>query len=247
VSNGDGSCHHYFCSYRLRAQDLNSLAGKILRINPLTGNAYADNPFFDGNFKSNRSRVYSYGLRNPFRFAINPSNNEPYIGDVGWQTWEEINTGRRANFGWPCYEGGSGSNVAQESSADYRICKDLYGSNKAIPAIYAWYRAGTAAAAIGGDFYEGQLYPAEYQGAFFFGDFIQGWVRYITPDGQVRDFASGITGLVQMKVGPDTNLYYVNLISGKIVRLRYAGEGIARHVRLMFLKLRELAYLYPWR
>ena len=123
----------------------------------------------------------------------------------------------------------------------------MYGSNKAIPAIYAWYRAGTAAAAIGGDFYEGQVYPAEYQRAFFFGDFIQGWIRYITPDGQVRDFASGITGLVQMKVGPDTNLYYVNLISGKIVRLRYAGEGIAKHVRLMFLKLRELAYLYPWR
>ena len=57
---------------------------------------------------SNRSKVWAYGLRNPFRFTDPPRTSEPYIGDVGWNTWEEIDTGKGANFGWPCYEGGAG-------------------------------------------------------------------------------------------------------------------------------------------
>lgn len=176
VSNGDGSYHGRVGPTTLRAQDLNSLAGKILRIHPLTGDAYPDNPFFDGSFRSNQSKVYNYGLRNPFRFAIDPSDNEPYIGEVGWETWEEINTGRGANFGWPCYEGGDKVNVRQEGYSHYQTCRDLYeNENAAKPPIYAWYRAGTGAASVGGDFYGGDTYPAEYRGAFFFGDYVNGW------------------------------------------------------------------------
>jgi PKD repeat protein len=97
--------------------DLNSLNGKILRINPANGQGYSTNPFYDGNLNSNKSKVWSYGLRNPFRFTLHPTTGEIYIGDVGWTKWEEINVGKGKNFGWPCYEGGNGVSLAQPSYA----------------------------------------------------------------------------------------------------------------------------------
>ena len=75
----------------LRAQDLNSPNGKILRINP-DGSAPADNPFYDGT-NSWRSRVWLYGVRNPFGFAFQPDTEEIWFGDVGWNTWEEVDHG----------------------------------------------------------------------------------------------------------------------------------------------------------
>jgi glucose/arabinose dehydrogenase len=71
LSNGDGSDFNAVNSLALRAQDLNSYAGKILRIRP-DGTAPPDNPFYDGT-NSIRSKVYAYGLRNPYRFlSIGP-------------------------------------------------------------------------------------------------------------------------------------------------------------------------------
>ncbi|MFT5049372.1 MAG: glucose/arabinose dehydrogenase/PKD repeat protein [Chlamydiales bacterium] len=99
-----------------RSQDLRSLAGKILRVNPGTGFGYASNPFYDGDASSNPSRVFALGLRNPFRFSIIPGTgsmdsadgdpNTLVIGDVGWEKVEELNLCRGGeNFGWPCREG----------------------------------------------------------------------------------------------------------------------------------------------
>ena len=65
VGNGDGADAAFADPLALRAQDLNSTNGKILRINK-DGTAPADNPFFDGT-KSARSKVWLYGVRNPFR------------------------------------------------------------------------------------------------------------------------------------------------------------------------------------
>src|SRR5262249_30546769 len=110
VGNGDGSNYTSVDPRALRAQMVNSLSGKIMRIDPLTGSGLADNPFYDATCPTcNRSKVYALGLRNPFRFTVHAVTNEVYIGDVGWNTWEEINTGKGANFGWPCYEGGAAS------------------------------------------------------------------------------------------------------------------------------------------
>ncbi len=99
-----------------RAQDVRSLAGKILRIDPETGFGYASNPFYDGDVTSNASRVWALGLRNPFRLALLPGTgatdpalgqpNVIAIGDVGKGSWEEISICRGGeNFGWPCMEG----------------------------------------------------------------------------------------------------------------------------------------------
>jgi glucose/arabinose dehydrogenase len=102
----------------LRAQLPDSLSGKVLRIDPATGNGVSSNPFFDpANPRAPRSRVWALGLRNPFRMTIRPGSgsHDPadanpgalYIGDVGWQYREDLNvcTGPGQNFGWPIYEG----------------------------------------------------------------------------------------------------------------------------------------------
>ena len=74
ISSGDGSNYINVDARALRAQNLDSLNGKILRIDPMTGNGLPDNPFFQaGDPGSNRSKVWARGLRNPFRFAVNPA------------------------------------------------------------------------------------------------------------------------------------------------------------------------------
>jgi glucose/arabinose dehydrogenase len=71
VATGDGAHFDYADTRSLRAQNLDSLAGKVLRINT-DGTAPTDNPFYNGNPNSNRSKVYAYGFRNMFRFNFRP-------------------------------------------------------------------------------------------------------------------------------------------------------------------------------
>lgn len=86
------------------AQDLNSLLGKILRMNP-DGSISTDNPFFtktEGKYRA----IYALGLRNPFAFAIDPVTGRLFANDVGGLA-EEINDVRPgANYGWPTVEHG---------------------------------------------------------------------------------------------------------------------------------------------
>ncbi|MEZ5976819.1 MAG: PQQ-dependent sugar dehydrogenase [Planctomycetota bacterium] len=100
-----------------RAQDLRSLSGKILRIDPATGLGLPSNPFYDGDPASNASRVWALGLRNPYRLAhlagsgsSDPSLGDPGLlvcGDVGSNIFEELNLvdAPGLNFQWPCAEG----------------------------------------------------------------------------------------------------------------------------------------------
>lgn len=231
VGNGDGANFTRVEAYATRALDVNSLAGKIMRINPETGQGYATNPFYNGNLDSNASKVYSLGLRNPFRFTINQTTGEPWIGDVGWGTWEEVNTGRGANFGWPCYEGG---NKTSEKAGGYQAitaCQTFYQNpTNLTPSAYGYYRAGVGSSVQVGDFYNGTAYPADYRGGLFISDFNQQWIKYLTfnPDGSVKavnTFATGEAGVAQTSAGPDTNLYLMRIYDGKLQRLRYTAAG----------------------
>ena len=81
-------------------------------------------------------------------------------------------------------------------------------------------------AIIGGDFYAGTSFPAEYQGAYFFGDYNVGklWRLTLTNSGaQVNDFAGGFAGLVQISLGPDGNLYVLTVRGGTLYRIRWTG------------------------
>src|SRR4029450_12665718 len=79
----------------------------------------------------NARRIIAHGLRNPFRMTNRPGTNEIWLGDVGWNTWEEINritnpTGGVTNFGWPCYEG-----TGRQSGYDglnLNVCERLYAA-----------------------------------------------------------------------------------------------------------------------
>jgi glucose/arabinose dehydrogenase len=243
VSNGDGAGFRSVDRRALRSLDLDSLSGKILRIDPITGAGLNDNPFWNGSPSANRSKVYSYGLRNPFRFTIRPSNGELYIGDVGWGTWEEVNTGRAKNFGWPCYEGGFRDGTFQslrqpsyENDATTSTrCSQLYaqGTSAVQAPAYAFQHSLNGGSVVMGSFYTGTSYPAEYRGALFFGDYTNFNVRssLIAANGSLSPsiFAfnvEDIGGPVFMTQGPDTNLYYIALgLTSEIRRLRYVGGG----------------------
>ena len=101
-----------------RAQILNSHNGKLLRIDPVTGNGVSSNPYYSAaQPRSPKSRVWAFGLRNPYRFSIKPGTGstnpaagdvgEIFVGDVGWNTYEEVSiiTKGGVNCGWPLFEG----------------------------------------------------------------------------------------------------------------------------------------------
>jgi glucose/arabinose dehydrogenase len=101
-----------------RAQMVNCLSGKIIRIDPITGDGIPSNPFYDASQpRAAKSRVWAMGFRNPFRMTIKPNTGDHlpsagnpgviYVGEVGSFRREEINvvTTGGQNFGWPQFEG----------------------------------------------------------------------------------------------------------------------------------------------
>lgn len=102
----------------LRSQMVTCMNGKVLRLDPETGNGVPSNPWYDAaNPRAPKSRVWALGLRNPFRMTIKPGSGSTdpadgrpgtlYIGDVGWYQWEDLNVCYEGgmNFGWPLFEG----------------------------------------------------------------------------------------------------------------------------------------------
>ncbi|MEJ6480734.1 PA14 domain-containing protein [Nostoc punctiforme UO1] len=238
VSLGDGTSYNGIDPRAIRVQDIDNLSGKILHIDAITGQGLSSNPFYNGDPNSNRSKVYNLGLRNPFRFTIDKKTNTPVMGDVGFDTYEEVNVGKPgANFGWPFYEGGLDANgnivsLQQPKYATLNAAKDFYSSGKTVTAPVYTYKHFSSNSIVLGDFYTGNTFPSIYQGALFVGDFSQGTIDALTFDSQgkltsVKRFASqadtpnlGVTA--QITTGLDGNLYYANLTGGEIDRFRPA-------------------------
>ena len=174
-------------------QNLGSRQGKILRIDPTTGLASSDNPFVD--LQGAAPEVWALGLRNPFKIAFSPDDGRLFINDVGQNSREEINLGEAgANYGWPDEEGTS-------------------GSPSFVDPIFEYSHSGGACAITGGAFYGSAIsFGASYAGDYFFADFCNGTIRVLDKEtGEVSDFASGLGfGLVDIAVGADGELYYVN-------------------------------------
>jgi glucose/arabinose dehydrogenase len=227
VSNGDGESGSTADPLALGVQDLNSYRGKILRINS-DGSApappQATNPFYDGT-NSIRSRVWAYGLRNPYRFDFHPILGDIYLGDVGWNTWEELDhilPGK--NYGWPCFEG-------PLPQPDYQStfpaqCSQLPQSATVAP-IYTYDRS-VGSAAVGGCFYTGGVYPAQYLNNFFYSDYTGNYISRLVLDAagnisQNLKFATNVGVPVSMETGPDGLLYFVDFVSGNIKRVIFNG------------------------
>ncbi len=231
LTNGDGTSYNFMDPRTVRVQDLSNLSGKVIRIDPITGAAAPGNPFFDPGDDpfSNRARVFQYGLRNPFRFTFDPVTSLPVIGDVGWSSWEEINTGPAgANFGWPYFEGPdgagaySGLSLAQAFYANGNrnvieaTTPPTFDAPAVLPILPRRHGAPDFASSIMvGDFYNSDT--------LMFGDIYGGTLFAATLDASrqitaVQVFDSSIPFIVDLEMGPDGLLYGVDLVSGTILR-----------------------------
>jgi hypothetical protein len=164
------------------AQNKDVLLGKLLRIDPRPsgGRPYsipADNPFVG---KPGRDEIYSYGLRNPFRFSFDTvTAKQPRIaiGDVGQNRFEEVDyttvaAARGANFGWDAFEGFAP--YTEENSGT----PDPGGTTKPIFA-YSHSRGGSCAI-IGGYVVADRSLPSLY-GRYLYADLCEGQLRSLVP------------------------------------------------------------------
>ncbi|HKQ57364.1 MAG TPA: PQQ-dependent sugar dehydrogenase [Candidatus Eisenbacteria bacterium] len=236
-----------------RSQYIGSLAGKILRLDPATGHGYPSNPYWNGNPTSAQSRVWCYGLRNPFRFTVRPGtgSSDPaagnpgtlWIGDVGWATWEEHNLAPQGglNFGWPCHEGPLPVVEYQILHPAHHGCASIGVGDNIGPltgpaASFNHYQGSLSLppgavgnTAIGGEFYAGSTYPAFYRGRYFFADFGTGWIRTSAVDasggmGPSVEFATDAEGPVDLCLEPVSgDLFYVAIFTGEVRRIRWTG------------------------
>jgi hypothetical protein len=131
------------------------LGGAVLRVDPVTGNGVVGNPLYNSqNPSSNASWIIGYGLRNPFRFTFRPNSSELWVGDVGWNTWEEVNRmttptpSTAVNFGWPCYEGAG--RLSSYDTPNLTVCEDLY-TDTTRPASGPYYAYNHGASVVSGD------------------------------------------------------------------------------------------------
>jgi glucose/arabinose dehydrogenase len=160
-----------------RGQSLGDLLASILRIDVSSGNSYSvppDNPFVGT--AGARPEVWSYGLRNPWRFSFDRATGDLYIGDVGESRWEEVNhasaaggAGRGVNYGWSLMEG--------------RHCFRGEGCDQAgltLPVLEYGHSDGCSV--TGGYVYRGAAIPT-LQGSYFYADYCGGWVRSFRMEG----------------------------------------------------------------
>lgn len=205
------------------SQRLDTYHGKLLRLNK-DGSVPEDNPFYDGD-GPNLDAIWAIGLRNPFRFSFDPVTNVMYIADVGGNdsnATEELNVGQAgANYGWPVCEG---------------VCNTEGITNP----IFTYSHNGRDASIIGGFVYRADLFPAEYQGSYFYADYAQNWIKRLTfdaagnvtkdipflPTNNVNDQPIG--DVVDVESGPDGALYYVDIALDNYGN--HLGPGSVRRV-----------------
>jgi glucose/arabinose dehydrogenase len=243
----------------LRSQDLRTpatvgdptgLNGTIVRIDPDTGAGWPGNPLA-GSLSANERRIVALGFRNPFRFTLDSQTGEMYSGSVGSSEFEEIDRfdplgGDLFNSGWPCYEGGAPH--FQFKKLELPICEAMYDEPGAAssPLFYYSHRQAVApgdecsyssgSAVSGLTVYDGEEFPAVYEGALFFADSVRNCFYAMLPgaDGRpdpnkVQSFLTGgsLYPGIDIQEGPDGSLYYTSLFgegfgNGAVHRITYA-------------------------
>lgn len=164
VPLGDGGSQN---DPNCNAQNGSLLFGKILRLDPVTGGAAAGNPALPG-FDA---RIWSYGMRNPWRWSFDRANGDLYVGDVGQDAFEEIDyvaapSAGGINFGWKVMEANACGPGTSSCAPGQPLCNDP----SYVGPVHTWAQAGTGACAIiGGYVYRGCAIP-DLQGTYFFAD-----------------------------------------------------------------------------
>jgi glucose/arabinose dehydrogenase len=201
-----------------RGQDLSELLGSILRVDVQSGTSYtvpADNPFVGQ--QPARPEVWSYGLRNPWRFSFDRANGDLYIADVGQSEIEEVDVapaatggGKGLDYGWSIMEGDECLGGGQ--------CDQ---TGLTLPTFQYHHPEGCSI--TGGYVYRGSAIPA-IQGLYFYGDYCQGWVHsFRYADGaatEVTDWPALRTSAPLTSFGEDAaGELYVLESSGRVSRI----------------------------
>ena len=204
-----------------RAQDLNSLLGKILRVDVDNLNAGLprynipnDNPFSD--------EIWAFGVRNPWRFSFDRQTGDMFIADVGQNQREEVDFQPAAsiggeNYGWrPCE--GTRRNIEAEAPP---TCED--GTGGLVPPVLE-YTHDDGCSVTGGYVYRGSEFDLHFGGTYFYGDFCSQriWGARKQTDGtwaNIIDHVAGAGGITSFGEDQDGELYFA-VISGGIYRIK---------------------------
>jgi len=238
VSTGDGGCGVGGGFGCLKPSALNGLNGKILRINR-NGGIPASNPYQGsgtlpcadtGSAAGGTAcrEIYARGLRNPFRFAMDPNTaGRFYINDVGQNLWEEIDLGAAgADYGWEAREGPCKTN------SDTDCGPPPAGMTNP---IFDYHHSTGCKSIVGGAFVPNDSgWPASYLGKYVFTDFICGTFFRLDPQGSGYQMTPIVTGLgsgsvVHVEFGPlepRRALYYTTFANGgEIRRIAFTSDG----------------------
>jgi glucose/arabinose dehydrogenase len=206
-------------------QDLSTLLGALLRIDPTPGGEAhylvpPDNPFVDD--PEAQPEIWLYGVRNPWRFTFDPGTGDLWIGDVGQNEVEEIDllpaadgAGRGANLGWNLMEGDQP--FAGDPPVDH------------VAPIHVYPHEAGACSVTGGHVYRGDAIPS-LDGVYLFSDYCSGGVAGIerAGDGQPvvapLQLATGPANVVAFGQGPDGEVYVLEQ-GGSVSRIQPAGDG----------------------
>lgn len=209
ISTGDGGSGG---DPNNNAQNKNSLLGKMLRINVNSTGNYdipTDNPFvgIDG-----ADEIWSFGLRNAWKFSFDLTLGNVMIADVGQNQIEEINkisiSQPGINYGWRCYEGNTAYNTAGCASSD----------TMTFP-ISVYNHTGGKCSITGGYIYRGNLYPAMY-GKYFFADYCSRQIGILNSDNSIN-WTTAFTGNNFSTFGEDfqKELYIAAVNNNKIYKV----------------------------
>jgi hypothetical protein len=207
----------------------------------------ADNPYAHRS-NPNLRLVWALGLRNPFRFQIDPLNGRLFIADVGWTTYEEMNVADQGglDFGWP-YREGTAQYVTNE-------CGPLPPPGLTPPSYqYArtdYCSGGCAATIVGGVLYRRNpsapfAFPTEYEGSYFFSDYYEGFQRRLTENAGTWSLATPVAGqpnandwgreyreVTDYVQGQDGAIYYARMAynytdgSGEVRRIAFVNGSL---------------------
>jgi glucose/arabinose dehydrogenase len=212
-------------------QRLDTLLGKLLRIDPRPGpggapyTIPAGNPF--AGQAGARPEIWSYGLRNPWRFSFDRQTGDLTIADVGQNQWEEIDlaptatgAGRGWNFGWSCWEG----RHIYEANSSNPECNPLPTNH--VPPVWEYSHA-RGCSISGGYVVRDQTLPA-LAGRYVYGDYCDSplWSAHLqTPDAQDdRRLGLSVTSLTSFGEDACGRVYAVSQ-SGPVYRLQAAGAA----------------------
>jgi len=191
------------------SQSLHSTFGKLLRIRP-DGTIPADNPFVHeatGRYRA----IWARGLRNAFTLDVQPGTGRLFVNDVGGSEWEEVDEAAAgANYGWPAYEGPSGSD-------GFRL------------PVHA-YRHSDGCAITGGAFYgpAKAAFGRDWVGRYFYAEYCRNEIRWIDPANAEAFHVFGVThvaGPVDLRVGPDGCLYVLARGNSGVVGGEHSSSG----------------------